>query len=145
MAYQDLVDVDVLAEAIAHLGAHPALTAALGGPGRVGGENVPPYPRLILSDPPGGDDRGWTWLIARNVLLEAVGDLDGRPGKAALARIMRIATAALHELPTRPAVPGKAVVTAVTASGGAGYSPYPTGQPRYLVTHQVWAHPGKVA
>jgi hypothetical protein len=50
----------------------------------IGSRNVPPYPRLIISDPPGGSNRGLRWLMSPSVQVEAVGDLDGRPGEVPL-------------------------------------------------------------
>jgi hypothetical protein len=102
---------------------------------------VPPYPRLIISDPPGGSNRGLRWLMSPSVQVEAVGDLDGRPGEAALRRLLFVALADLAAIPDDPTAPGEPVVTAVTADGSAGKVPLPNGQPRYLSTVGVYLHP----
>lgn len=141
MAAEDLADAHPLPRVLAWLSGHPAVTAALGGPGRVGRVNTPPYPRIRLTDTPGGSDRDVRWLIAPEIQVEVYGDLDGQPGNAALRRICYIALAAMRELPDQPTPPGGPVITYVTSSRAGGPVPEPSGQPRYVAACQVWAHP----
>lgn len=137
----DIVRADPLPRVLAWLSGHAAVTAALGGTGRVGARNVPPYPRLIITDPPGGDDRQLLWLMSKAVQVEAVGDLDGTPGKAALNAILYTALGVLVDLPDQPTPSGGPVITAVRSSVAGGWSPLPSGQPRYIAQIQVFAHP----
>lgn len=137
----DITGADPIPRVIAWLDAHPAVTAALGGSGRISALNVPPYPCLMITDPPGGDDRQMLWLMATAVQLEAVGDLDGTPGKAALRLALYAALGALVELPEQVTPPEGPVITAVRSAAAGGWSPLPTGQPRYVATVQVFAHP----
>lgn len=139
MAPHPLVEVDPAALAIAYLVAHDDVRAALG-VGLVGGVNRPPYPRVVVSDPP-GDDRYLTWLIAPTLQIEAIGDLDGTPGKAALRRLAMTVVGALAEWPSAPAIEGQPVITEVRSIGGLGWMPLPTGQPRYVATLRAWIHP----
>lgn len=137
----DLADVDPVAIARAPLLASERLEAALGGGGRVGPYNEPPYPCIRLTDPP-GDDRDMRHLIAPLVQVEVYGDPDGSPGKPALRRILYIALQVLKTLPEQDYQRGEPVVTQVTSSGGGGWSPEPTGQPRYIATVRLHMHPG---
>lgn len=107
----------------------------------IGARNVPPYPRLIVSDPPGGSNRGLRWLMSPVVQIEAVGDLDGRPGKAALRRLLFVALQDIKGIPDEATPPGEPVVTEVTSDGSAGDVPLPNGQPRYLSSVNVHLHP----
>jgi hypothetical protein len=137
----DLARADPLPRVMAWLAEHAEVTAVLGGAGRVGARNEPPYPRLRILDTPGGDDRGLRWLIAPEIQVEAYGDLDGSPGKAALRQILYTALSALMELPDQPPVPGYPIVTQVASSRSGGWVPEPSGQPRYLAAVRVWSHP----
>lgn len=137
----DLTAADPAAIGIAHLLADPAVTVALGGPGRVGSRNSPPFPRLRVLDVPGGDDRALRWLISAPLQVEAYGDQDGLPGKAALRRILYVALQSLERLPRVPVGPYDPVVTAVQSRGGGGWSPEPSGQPRYVATVLLTLHP----
>lgn len=137
----DLVDADPAAVVIAYLSSHPAVTEALGGPGRISLKNQPPYPHLGVADTPGGSDRDLRWLISPEISLTLWGDLDGSPGKAALRRALYTVLQALAELPEQATGPGQPVVTAVESSGAGGWSPEPTGQPRYLSRVRVYMHP----
>jgi hypothetical protein len=145
VAATDLARADPLPRVIAWLDGHPAVVEALGGAGRVGAGNAPPYPRLRVTDPPGGDDRRLLWLISTLVQVEAYGDLDGTPGKAALRRILYVALGALAELPEQDTPAGGPVITDVRSSAAGGWSPLPSGQPRYIATVQVWTHPAPVS
>lgn len=137
----DIVRADPLPRVLTWLGSHAAVLAALGGSGRVGARNEPPYPRLVVTDPPGGDDRQLLWLMVTAVQVEAVGDLDGTPGKAALNGLLYTALGALVELPDQATPPDGPVITAVRSSVAGGWSPLPTGQPRYVATVLVYSHP----
>jgi hypothetical protein len=107
----------------------------------IGLRNVVPYPRLIVSDPPGGSLRGLRWLMSPIVQVEAVGDLDGRPGAAALRRLLLVALQEVAGVPETPSMPGEPVVTNIGADGSLGWVPLPNGQPRYLSSVQVFLHP----
>lgn len=135
-----LADADPVPAVISFLSSHPSVVGALGGP-RVSGHNRPPYPCIRVLDPPGGDDRSIRWLIARYVQVEALGDLDGSPGKAALARILYTALEALADLPYAPPQPGWPVITAVESASAVAWAPEPSGQPRYVAGVVVSAHP----
>lgn len=135
-----LRNLDPVAIARAYLLAHPDVQEALGGDDRIGARNEPPYPCVVLSDPP-GDDRTLRHLIAPLLQIEVYGDLDGTPGKPVLRGIMYDILEALAALPEQPTVPGQPVVTSVAPSGGGGYVPDPTGQPRYIATVRMHMHP----
>jgi hypothetical protein len=136
----DLARADPIPRVVSWLADHPALAAELGGAGRVGLFNRPPYPLIRVTDPPGGDDRDLLWLIAKNLQLEAYGDLSGAPGKAQLHRILYVALGALMELPDQVITTGGPVITAVRSTGAVAWSPEPSGQPRYVATVHVYAH-----
>jgi hypothetical protein len=135
-----LVALDALSVVRAHLIADPDVLAALGGPDRVGGRNAPPFPRVLLTDPPGGDDRGHVHLVERVVQIATLGDPADEIAKADLAQIHRTVVASVYALPTVTPSPGTPVVTWVRGSGG-GFSPEPTGQRRYLSTLVLSMHP----
>lgn len=136
-----LAQADPVAVAIPWLRQHPDVLALLGGdPSRVGGENLPPYPRLRLTDPP-GSDRGLRWLLAPSLQIEALGDLDRTVPKKALRDLAYTALEALVELAEAATPLGHPVVTAVESSGGTGWVPMADGQPRYLSTVRLYLHP----
>lgn len=138
---EHLTEVDPVAVARAWLTREGSRTsAALAGGGDVGPYNEPPYPCVRLTDPP-GNDRTLTHLIAPMLQIEVLGDLDGTPGKPELRRILYTVLEELVELPEQPSAAGEPVVTAVTSTGGGGWSPEPTGQPRYIATVQIHMHP----
>jgi hypothetical protein len=137
----DLVDADPAAAVIAYLNGHTAVEGALGGAGRISARNEPPYPHLGVTDTPGGTDRDMRWLTGPEITLTLWGDLDGTPGKAALRRIFYTIVQALRDFPDQPTEPGQPVVTEVRSTGAGGWSPEPTGQPRYLGRVQVFMHP----
>lgn len=141
MAVDDLARADPLPRIISWLSTHSALAAELGGAGRVGLYNEPPFPRLRVIDVPGGNDRYLTWLIAVNIQIEVFGDLSGTPGKAALRRALYVALGALMELPEQDIPPGAPVITAIRSQGGGVWAPEPSGQPRYIASTLVYAHP----
>lgn len=137
----DLARADPLPRIISWLGTHPAVTEVLGGTGRVSARNEPPFPHLRVTDPPGGDDRSLRWLMSSAVQVEAMGDLDGTPGKAVLRQVLYTALGALVELPEQDTPEQGPVITAVRSSVAGGWSPLPNGQPRYLAILQVYSHP----
>ena len=145
----DLADTDVLALARRFLVAHTGVTEALGGEGRVASLNEPPYPRIRLSDPP-GLDRNLKHLIAPILQIEVLGDPGLTGQKPALRRILYKALQALEGLPEAQAtgqwerIAGEPVCTFVESTGGGGYVPEPTGQPRYLATVRLYVHPAPV-
>lgn len=141
-AVDDLPRADPLPLVVAFLAGHPKVTAALGGPGRVGLYNQAPYPCLTVTDTVGGGDRDLRWLLAPELEFAAFGDLDGAPGKATLRRILYVALGAVTELPELEPAPGDPVITDVRSTRGGGYIPEPTGQPRYVAAVRVWTHPG---
>jgi hypothetical protein len=141
MTAGDLTAVDPAAIFIAWLTDHDAVTAALGGEGRISARNEPPYPHLKVVDPPGGSDRYLDWLIAPVLFLTLYGDLSGAPGKAELRRILYVILVACKQLPDQPRGVGEPVVTYVESIAGGGYLPEPTGQPAYISRLQVYAHP----
>jgi hypothetical protein len=142
----DLVDTDVVALARRFLAAHTRLTEELGGEGRVASLNEPPYPRIRLSDPP-GNDRTLTHLIAPLLQVEVLGDIGVTGQKPMLRRVLYVALQALRDLPEAQAlgdwarIEGEPVVTYVESTGGGGFVPEPTGQPRYLATVRLYVHP----
>lgn len=136
----DLAAADPVTVALRALRESADMEQVLGG-GQVGGLNEPPYPRVTVTDTPGGDDRGLRWLIAPELQIEALGDLDGRHGKASLRRIVYTALGVLVEVPEQPTRPGEPVVTAVVSTGAAGWTPLATGQGRYLATVRMYLHP----
>ena len=142
----NLAETDHVALAVRYLLSLDEVEQALGGEGRVGALNEPPYPRVRITDPP-GSDRGLVHLIAPVLQVEVHGDPDGSTGKPRLRRALYTVLQALAGLPeaqalgTFPLLPGDAVCTAVTSTGGGGYVPEPTGQPRYLATVQMHVHP----
>lgn len=140
-----LEDADAVGPLIAYLSAHPDMVAALGGPGRVDGENEPPYPRIRISDAPGGTDDLDTEIVGQRIQLEALGSLDGPTiGKAALRRILYTALRLARQLPAAPeGATDKVVVTAVSSSVGGGYVPLADGRPRYVATITATAHPAR--
>lgn len=136
-----LADVDPFPTVITHLGNHVVVTENLGGPGRVGDANKPPYPRIRVSDPPGGRENLQSWVIGVPVRLEALGTLDGPTvGKAQLRRILYVALGALTELPDVPVEDGQVIITDVGSSIAGGYVPLADGRPRYVATVMVTAH-----
>ncbi|WP_406205303.1 hypothetical protein OH807_30615 [Kitasatospora sp. NBC_01560] len=136
----DLASLDAELLAVDWLSNHTELTGVLGGPGRVGARNAPPYPRIRITQVPGGSAPGWRWLGTFHIQVEALGDLDRSVARPTLRLAFATAVKALHELPARPALPGQPVVTAVQAPTG-GWLPEPTGQGRYVGVVALTAHP----
>ncbi|MFG1976999.1 hypothetical protein ACGFJC_47370 [Nonomuraea fuscirosea] len=140
-----LEDADAVPPLIAWLSAHPDMTAALGGPGRVDGEHEPPYPRLRVADAPGGTDNLDTEIVGQRIQIEALGTVDGPTiGKAALRRILYTALRVARQLPTAPeGSTDTTVVTAISSSTGGGYVELADGRPRYVATITATAHPAR--
>ncbi|MDB4873234.1 MAG: hypothetical protein JWL97_4238 [Gemmatimonadales bacterium] len=140
MAVEDLADADPLPRVLAWLNAHPTLTAALGGPGRVDALNEAPYPRIRFTHS-GGADGDLRWLINPEFQLEVLDDLAGTTGRAGLRRILYLAYGALVALLEQPVPPGEPVITWFQGGRGGGWSPLGTGQGRYVGTVRAWSHP----
>lgn len=139
----NLADVDPVGIARPWLLAQDDVTTELGGPDRVGPYNEPPYPRVVLTDPP-GDDRDLTHLIGPLLQVEVYGDPDGTPGKPVLRRCMYTVLQALARIPEQQTEPGEPVITAVRSTGGGGWSPIRVAggdQPRYIATVRLFGHP----
>lgn len=129
------------------LEAHAGVKAALGELGHVSMWNEAPWPCLLVTDTTAGSDGDLRWLSSPEVQLEAYGDLDGNPGKAALKNLLYTAIGALVELtwvqwPYPGAPDGSPVVSEVQSSRAGGYSPLPSGQPRYIGAVRVFVRPG---
>ncbi|HEY1668518.1 MAG TPA: hypothetical protein VGG54_22735 [Trebonia sp.] len=127
------------------LGQHQAVAAAIT-PGHVSMWNEPPWPDLVVTDTTAGADGDLIWLTSPEIQLEAYGDLDGNPGKAALRKLVYTALGALMELCSAPypyegAPDGSPVVTWVQSSRAGGYVPLPSGQPRYVAAVRLFVHP----
>ncbi|MFJ1706841.1 hypothetical protein [Kitasatospora sp. NPDC088346] len=138
---RDLASLDAELLAVEWLSNHEELTGVLGSKGRVGARNAPPYPRLRITQVPGGSVPGWRWLGTFHLQVEALGDLDRSTARPSLRLAFTTAVKALHELAARPALPGQPVVTAVQALSAGGWLPEPTGQGRYVGVVAVTAHP----
>lgn len=130
------------------LGQHPAVTAAFGSSlVNISRWNEPPWPDLVVTDTSAGSDGDLIWLSNPEIQLEAYGDLDGTPGKAALRTLLMTAVGALRELADAPypygaGMPdGAPVVTWVQSSVPGGWSPLASGQPRYLAAVRLTVHP----
>lgn len=136
-----LTKADPVAVARAWLLSRPALTNLLGEVGGVGSHNEPPYPCVVLTDVP-GSDLGARHLIAPGLQIEVLGDIDGSPGKPALRAILYTVIEELVALSdSEQQDPAMGVVTGIVSTGGGGWVPLPTGQPRYLATVQMYMHP----
>ncbi|AUY50458.1 hypothetical protein [Streptomyces sp. CB01881] len=138
---RDLASLDAELLVVDWLSNHEELTGVLGGKGRIGARNAPPYPRIRITQIPGGAAAGWRWLGTFHIQVEALGDLDRSTARPALHLAFSTAVKALHELTVRPALPGQPVVTAVQALSTGGWLPEPTGQGRYLGVVALTAHP----
>lgn len=137
----DLSDVHPVATARARLLTRERVTSLLGDPEQIGTHNEPPYPCVVLSDPP-GNDRYARHLIAPVLQVEVIGDLDGTPGKPMLRKILyRVIEELVAFAESEQTDPTQPVVTGVVPSGGGGYVPLPNGQPRYLATVTMYMHP----
>lgn len=137
-----LVAADPAAFIVRYLAQHPVLLEALGGPGRVGPRNRPPYPRVVVTDQPGGQIRPTVWAIDTEYLFEIMGDPDGSQGRQQLRAIMLTVEGLMAELPAAAREPGDPVVTAVSFYGSGGFTETADRQKRYIATATVTSHPG---
>ena len=101
-AAADLAATDVVPLVTWWLGQHPAMTGVLGAAGHIGMRNEAPWPCLMLTDTTAGSDGDLLRLVSPEIQLEAYGDLDGTPGKAALRAVLYTALGALRELADQP-------------------------------------------
>ncbi|MEV7926102.1 hypothetical protein [Kitasatospora sp. NPDC088779] len=138
---RDLASLDAEELAVTWLSQHDELTGVLGGPGRVGARNAPPYPRIRITQVPGGSAPGWRWTATFHLQVEALGDLDRSTPRPVLRLAFTTAVKALHELAAQEGKPGRPVVTAVRALSAGGWLPEPTGQGRYVGVVAFTAHP----
>lgn len=145
----DLSQVDPVGLSRAWLLQDADLGAALGATSpedfvrRLGPYNEPPYPRLVLTDPP-GDDRYLDYLVAPVMQIEVLGDFDGTVTKATLRTILyRHVLPRLRAMSQQEFGPKDPVITNVGSTGGGGWSPLPGDQPRYLATVQIHGHPAR--
>lgn len=140
-----IADADPVPVVVSYLRGRADVLAEFGDPARVGKENVPPYPRLRVSNPPSGSDRFLGRLVAPVVRLECLGDLDGTPGAEALRRGLYVALGAVADLPAHTPGPGEPIVTYVESSAAGGEVPTTGGQPRWLADVRVYlCHPDTV-
>lgn len=131
---------DPVAAALAYLKLCPEVVEAFGGVEHISGEIEAPWPRLRISDGPGGSLRTLRWDTAPEILLEVFGDAAGWPGKAELRRLAMLAAAALVHMPEQDPVPPGPVVALVTP-GTLAMSPLTSGQTRYSLTLGMVMHP----
>lgn len=141
-----LADADPIALVVRYLDSRSRVIEALGGEGRIGMLNEPPYPRVVLGNPP-GDDRDMQHLVAPLVQFEVLADPEDTGAGQALRRILWTILEELRALPERQALQefnhlaDEPWVTGVTSTGGSGYVPLPTGQRRYIATVRLHMHP----
>ena len=140
-----LLAADPVARIVAHLQA--ALTPApgdtenaLAGCRTVSAHNEPPYPCIVVSDPPGGDVGRGQWIVRTAVQIEVMGAPDGSVARSTLKAVAYAAIARLASLPEAPYDPFWPTITDVTAAA-PGWSPMPSGQGRYLFRATVTSHP----
>jgi hypothetical protein len=133
-------DVDPVAAALAYLKAVPEVVDAFGGADHISGEIEAPWPRLRISDGPGGSLGNLRWATAPEIMLEVFGDPTGWPGKAEVRRLTMLAAAALVRLPEQdPPAPGP--VVALVTVGTLSETPLTSGQPHYSLTLSMVMHP----
>ncbi|MFI6637206.1 hypothetical protein ACIBI7_50695 [Nonomuraea fuscirosea] len=120
------------------LAAHPALLAELG-PDGVGAYSIPPYPRLRVTDVPGGIENYDTARVKVRIQIEALGEMDG--SKAALRRLLYLAVGALKELPRADPPPPGPVIGSVGPAQGGGFLPEADKRPRYVAKVTVSCRP----
>jgi hypothetical protein len=138
-----IVDVDPVAIALTELAA-PEVLDQFGedGVAHVSGLNEPPYPHLQIRPSPGGDDGRLVWSVTGEVALLVWGHPDGRPGSAALRRLLYVAVKHLVDVTNRPHVAGRPVVVDAYAVGTGRWQPdRASGQPCWAHTVRITAHP----
>lgn len=133
-----LSKADPTARVVAFLSAPDALAAS--GAKVVGATNEPPYPCVVVSDPPGGDAGLGRHLISTTLLFEVLGSRDETIGRSAVKAVAFATIDLLRTLHEQPYDPDWPVITNVTFST-PGWSPLPTGQPRYTFRATVHSHP----
>ncbi|MBC9000505.1 hypothetical protein [Micromonospora aurantiaca (nom. illeg.)] len=141
---EPVVDVDPVAIALAELTSATEMLAEYGSGGaeHVSGLNEGPYPHLQVRPSPGGEDGRLVWSVTGEVVLLAWAGPDGRPGSAALRRLLYLAVHHLVRAAGRPHVPGRPVVTDAYTVGSGRLQPDPaTGQLCWAHTVRIVAHP----
>ncbi|MBM0201918.1 hypothetical protein JNW90_01445 [Micromonospora sp. STR1s_5] len=134
--------VDVVALAVDVLKTSVVVGEKFGGPEHVSGLNEPPFPHLRVISLPGGDDGRLLWTVRRELQVEAWGHPDGRPGKAALHRLLYDAVIVLARLADDDHVPGRPVVVDAYTVGTARWAPdRASGQPCWAHRLLIVAHP----
>ncbi|XTZ13928.1 hypothetical protein ACQSSU_20740 [Micromonospora echinospora] len=139
-----VVDVDPVAIALSELRAATAVLAELGpeGAAHVSGLNEPPYPHVQVRSSPGGDDGRLLWTVVGEVAVLAWAHPDGRPGSAALRRLLYLAVTHLVRAADRPHVAGRPVVVDAYAVGSGRFQPdRASGQLCWAHTVRIVAHP----
>ncbi|MEU4231183.1 hypothetical protein AB0F17_43400 [Nonomuraea sp. NPDC026600] len=135
---EDLADADPLPVVLSWLTTHPAVLAELG-PDRVGAYSIPPYPRLRVTDVPGGIENYDTAVVEVRIQIEALGEMDG--SKAELRRLLYLALGALKELPRADPPPAGPVIGSVRPAQGGGFLPEADKRPRYVARATVRCRP----
>ena len=139
-----VVDVDPVAIALAELQVAADVLAEFGtqGAAHVSGLNEPAWPHLQVRPSPGGDDGRLRWTVTGEVALLAWAAPDGRPGAAALRRLLYVAVTHLVRAADRPHVAGRPVVVDAYAVGTARSQPdRASGQSCWAHTVRIVAHP----
>lgn len=137
-------DADPVGAVTGWLAGHPDLVvewrAIATGDGRfVGKVDAPPYPRLVIGDTD-ADQFGMRGLSEVRLTIAVLGDVDGRPGVAALRRFAMQVAEVLDEITTVPAVAG--CVFSRVQIAGPSWSPIPPNErPRYLLTPTLRSRP----
>lgn len=133
-----LAKADPIARIVSFLSDAEGLTAL--GVGGVGADNEPPYPAIVVSDPPGGSAGRGIHLVSTAVQFEVLGSPDHTIGRQQIKTIAYTVIDVLRTLPEQPYDAQWPVITDLTFST-PGWSPLPTGQPRYLFRATVHSHP----
>ncbi len=128
----DLSAADPFAVVIAHLRAHPAVTAAFGGPDHVSGLVEAPWPHVRVIPSGGGDLGELLWHTTWQVQVEVIDHPANPVGQAALWRLAMTAAQAARDLTERAVTSADPVVSRVRPSGVVAWSPLPSGQGRWV-------------
>lgn len=131
-------DADVVARVVSYLPGHPRLPGVT--PEQVGGQNQPPYPRFVVTDPPGASIGDARWVLTSVVQVEVLGDTSTTMSRAVLKSLAYGAVDALRMLPEQAHDPAWPVITNVSMTP-PGWSPLGTGQPRYVFRATITSHP----
>lgn len=132
-----LARADPVARIVSFLADSPALAAL--GCTNVSADNTPPYPCLVVSDPPGGSAGRGLHLISTVVQIEACGSPDGTIPRSVVKACALTAIDVLRTLPEQAYDPQWPVITELLFST-PGWSPLPNGQSRYLFRATVYSH-----